>query len=184
MSQSEQRIYIEWPHSPPHLFVSGASYFITGGTYLKARLFDAPRRRDLLLATICQQAGVFGWMLEAWAVMSNHYHLVARAPEDAKTLTAMLRATNSITARAINAEDQTPGRKVWFQFRDTCLTYEKSWLARLAYVHSNPVKHGMVNAAENYPWCSMGWLLRRGNSGFSHALLKVKWDRISVDDDF
>jgi len=32
--------------------------------------------------------------------------------------------------------------ELWYEFWDTHLTFEKSWLARLNYVHQNPVKHG------------------------------------------
>ena len=34
----------------------------------------------------------------------------------------------------------------------------KSYLARLNYVHQNPVKHGLVRVANQYRWCSAAWL--------------------------
>jgi putative transposase len=34
-----------------------------------------------------------------------------------------------------------------YEFWDTRLTFEKSWFARLNYVHQNPVKHGLVPVA-------------------------------------
>jgi hypothetical protein len=39
---------------------------------------------------------------------------------------------------------------VWYNFRDTRLTYEKSYLARLNYVYQNAVKHGLVPVANQY----------------------------------
>jgi len=176
--------FAQWSHSPSHLFISGASYIVTAGTYLKERVFDTPARLTLVLETIFQQAENFGWQLQAWAMLQNHYHLVAHAPQDGETLKPMIQAIHSLTARAINAEDGAPGRKVWYQYRDTCLTNEKSYFARLNYVHNNPVKHGLVAAAENYRWCSMSWFLQMANPGFRRMVLSFPCDRISIDDDF
>jgi len=38
-----------------------------------------------------------------------------------------------------------------YEFWDTRLTFEKSWLARLNYVHQNAVKHELVSIANEYP---------------------------------
>jgi putative transposase len=160
------------------------AYFITAGTYRKNRLLNTPERLSLVMSALFDQAEAFGWELQAWAVMSNHYHLVAHAPEDAASLKPMIQAVHSITARALNAQDNAAGRQVWFQYRDTCLTYQKSYLARLNYVHNNPVKHGVVSNAELYPWCSMGWFLREAQAAFRETVLYFKWDKVSVPDDY
>ena len=47
------------------------------------------------------------------------------------------------TAEEINRCDGTANRTVWFNFWDTKLTFETSYLARLNYVHQNAVKHGL-----------------------------------------
>jgi putative transposase len=177
-------VHTEWAHGPAHLFVPNAFYIVTARTYKKEKFFDSPQRLGLVLTTLFQQAERFTWLLQAWAVMANHYHFVAQAPESAETLKAMLRAIHSLTARAVNAEDQTPGRKVWYQYRDTCLTNERSYLARLHYVHRNPVKHGLVPRAEHYRWSSMGWFLQKAEAGFRRTVLSFPCDRISIDDDF
>ena len=136
------------------------------------------------MSALFDQAATFGWDLQAWAVMSNHYHLVARAPEDAASLERMIQAAHSITARALNEQDHAAGRQVWFQYRDTCLTYQKSYLARLNYVHHNPVKHGVLSDAELYPWCSIAWFLREAQAAFRDTVLSFKWDKVSVPDDY
>ena len=44
----------------------------------------------------------------------------------------------------------------WLQ--SVCLALlHNSLLARLNYVHNNPVHHGIVPAARQYPWCSASW---------------------------
>jgi putative transposase len=173
-----------WHHAPPHLFMPGAIYMITASTRDKARLFNSSEKLNQLREVIFGQVSRYGWMLEAWALFENHYHLVTRAPEKVDSLKQMMRTIHSQSALWLNQLDNAPGRQVWFQYRDTCLTYEKSYLARLHYVHNNPVKHGIVAAAEQYPWCSMAWFLNRAQDGFRKTVLSFKIDRLAVDDDF
>ena len=40
---------------------------------------------------------------------------------------------------------------------DRELTFEKSYLARLNYVHHNPVHHKLVPVTGEYAWCSARW---------------------------
>jgi len=140
----------EWSHAPTHQFVPGASYFVTAGTYKKAPIFDSTAKRDFLLQLLFAESQRCQWRLEAWAVMANHYHFVALAPQNAASLTGMPRTIHAKSAVWVNKEDGTSGRKVWQQFWDTCLTHETSYWARLNYVHSNPVKHGLAKYAEDY----------------------------------
>ena len=176
--------YKEWAHAPSHLFQPGAIYMITAATYKKALLFDTPQKRDFLLSALFEESERLEWRMQAWAVMANHYHFVALAPSDADSLKTLTRRLHSRTARWVNGETGHRGRKVWHQYWDTCLTFEKSYLARLNYVHMNPVKHGIVSKATAYPWCSMAWFLRGARAGFRKTVLSFDYKRVSTQDDF
>ncbi|NLD73217.1 MAG: hypothetical protein GX649_10925 [Chloroflexi bacterium] len=176
--------YRQWAHAPAHAFLPGAAYIVTASTYHKAHLLDTPAKRDCVLQTLFAEAERWGWSLEAWAVLSNHYHWVGNAPEDATTLSRLVQSLHSRTAAWLNRHDGTPGRRVWLQYWDTCLTYERSYLARLHYVHHNPAKHGVVANAENYPWCSMAWFVAGATPGHRRAVLAFPIDRVNVRDDF
>ena len=56
----------------------------------------------------------------------------------------MLSTLHVKTAEWVNKLDCTRGRQVWFNYRETRITYEKSYLVRLNYVHQNAVKHGLI----------------------------------------
>jgi putative transposase len=84
----------------------------------------------------------------------------------------------------VNRLDQTAGRQVWHNFWETKLTYQKSYLARLNYVHQNAVKHGLVPVATQYPWCSAGWFERNAAPAMVRAIFRFKTDRIRVPDEF
>jgi putative transposase len=127
------------------------------------------------------------WRVEAWAVFSNHYHFVAHSPEDhatASSLPIMLGGLHQKTSRWLNRLDRTPGRQVWFNYRETQLTYQRSYLARLNYVHQNPVKHGLVPVANQYPWGSARWFERVAARSQVESIYRFRFDRLSVPDDF
>jgi putative transposase len=136
--------------------------------------------QDALLATLEKH----DWIVQAWAVFVNHYHFVAEAPENNSSLNLLIKEFHATTAIEVNRLDVTKGRQVWFQYRDTCLTYEKSWLARLNYVHNNAVHHGLVKFAENYPYCSAGWFQQKANPTFVRKVRSFRTDRLKIEDDF
>ena len=72
---------------------------------------------------------------------------------------------------------------VWFQYWDSRITYERSYLARLNYVHSNAVKHGLVRKAEEYEWCA-GWFQRKAERPFYETVMRMRSEGISIKDDF
>ncbi len=120
----------------------------------------------------------------AWAVFSNHYHFVAHSPSDASNLSDMLRVLHVKTAEWVNKLDRTPGRRVWFNYRETRLTYQKSHLARLNYIHQNAVKHELVPVANQYPWCSARWFERASSPAMAKSIYRFSIDRLQMPDDF
>ena len=176
-----------WPHAPTHQLAERGTYFVTAATFQKAHYFCGAKRLQVLHRGLLKVAENFGWQLEAWAVFSNHYHFIAHSPAnepDATSLGAMLGVLHVKTAGWVNRLDGTPKRQVWFNFWDTRLTAQRSYLARLNYVHQNAVKHGLVPVACQYSWCSAAWFERTASSAIVKSIYRFKTDRIVVADDF
>ena len=174
---------MDWPHSPLHRFGSSGTYFITAGTRHKAHIFLADTARDDLQDRLFENAKRHDCWLQAWALFSNHYHLVITC-DDGERLRRMVGRLHTESAIEINARDGAKGRKVWFQFRDTHLTHQTSWLARLRYTHENAVHHGLVPEAARYRWCSAAWFAPSAPRAFVETVRGVKIDRVNVYDDF
>jgi len=175
---------IDWPHSPPHRLSEQGAYMITGGTYKKAHFLNTPRKLDMFRCLFFDCITEAGWNLHAWAILSNHYHFIASSPEDPNSLRRMISKLHTLSARDINAQDHQSGRKVWFQYFDSHITFVNSYLPRLKYVHNNPVHHGVIACAENYPWCSASWFERTASPSFRKTVMVFKVNAISVRDDF
>lgn len=176
-----------WPHAPTHQLSASGTYFVTAGTYRKVHHFRDRDRLNVLHRGLLTVARDYHWSLEAWAVFSNHYHFVAHSPDDedgAASLRRMLGLLHEKTAKWVNRLDHAPGRKVWHNFRETRLTYQKSYLARLNYVHHNPVKHGLVALAKLYPWCSAAWFERTATAAQVKTIYSLPIDRVNIYDDY
>ena len=173
----------DWPHAPLHRFGGGdAFYFITASTYLKQHIYRTRERLDGLQSRLFALARMHKCLLQAWAIFSNHYHLVVSA--NGEQLRKMLTRLHTQEGLASNEIDGTPGRQVWFQFRDTELTFERSWLARLRYTHENAVHHRVVFEATRYRWCSASWFETNARPSFVKVVKSFKIDRVNVADDF
>ena len=101
------------------------TYFVTASTYRKAHYLRGADRLRVLHRGLLSVAQNYGWLLEAWAVFSNHYHFIARSPSDApdaSNLSEMLSTLHVKTAEWVNKLDCTPGRQVWFNYRETRIT--------------------------------------------------------------
>jgi putative transposase len=150
---------IPWPHAPPHRLAVAGTYFVTASTQLKVHHFRGAQRLSVLHRGLLKMAAEFDWHLEAWAVFSNHYHFVGHSPgglAGAESLSEMLGRLHSKSAAWINRLDNSPERQVWHNFRETRLSFQKSYLARLNYVHQNPVKHGPCLSPTSTPGVRLG----------------------------
>ena len=177
-------IYKTYLHNPPHYFVPNAMYMVTGAILHNQHLLSDDRKKQYVLEILLERTYLLGWSMQAWAILNNHYHFIAKAPDNANTLSKLTRQVHSITAIQLNQWDKTLGRQVWFNYWDTCLADEKSYLARLHYVHMNPVKHGLVENAVDYPYSSYKWFIEQGGEELKKLVINQPYDRINVKDDF
>jgi putative transposase len=157
---------------------------ITGGTLYRQHFFANSNNLRWLQSLLFEAAKSFGWTLEAWALLSDHYHLIASTDERTRELSRWIQRFHSLSAETINRIDGCRGRRVWYQYWDTCLTFEASYWARLNYVTNNPVKHGLVDTALDYPFCSASSIELWWPSAQRKKLRSFRYDRIRVRDDF
>jgi putative transposase len=174
-----------WPHAPPHWTFDAGMYFVTASTYHRQPILAGPAELKVVSTRLLESALAFGWSVHAWVVLSNHYHLMARSPlGSGESLRAWLRELHRTAAIALNQLANAPGRRVWMNFRESQITHQRSYLARLNYIHQNPVRHGVATSATDYEWSSARWFEGNAAPGFVESVRRFKTDRISVWDDF
>ena len=157
---------------------------ITSGTYHKVQVFNTAQKLDLLEGHLLDLCLKYGLVPQAWAVFSNHYHLLLVTSEESKSIQEYVRHLHSLTAREVNSIDSATGRKVWFQYWDSLLPDQKTYFARMNYILQNPVRHGLVRRATNYPWCSATWFESRARPALIKTVHSFPTDKQSVIDSY
>ncbi len=112
------------------------------------------------------------YRLLAWVVMPNHVHVLFQ-PMAGWTVAKIVASWKKFTARKIcdawresgegPVEHGLSGRQsgdwrsqgVWHrEYWDRYIRDERHFLRAIEYIHLNPVKAGLVEAAENWKWSS------------------------------
>lgn len=93
-----------------------------------------------------------GCTLWAFALMTNHYHLVLRG--SSRELTACMRRLNLMYSRYHNRQYNLDGHTFDGPYQAYRQATPLLMLHTIAYVLFNPVKGGLSQQPENYPWSS------------------------------
>jgi putative transposase len=101
---------------------------VVAGTGDKYHFFRRTQLLEFLHDPLLKLAERYHCSLQAWAAFHYQYHFVAFIPE-APPLRKLISHLHTLTATEVNRLNRSQGRKVWFQYWDTQLTFEKSYLA-------------------------------------------------------
>jgi putative transposase len=173
----------DWPHAPPHRLGTAGVYFVTARATDSRHLLADDDMKDWFEETLFSIADDNEWKLEAWAVLSNHYHFIAHIPKDAESLRDAVRKLHSLTTKELNRRQDCRGRtRLWQNFRETHLTHQASYLARLHYVHQNAAHHGLVAKGSDWKWCSARKFIKEVTPAWVKTIASYRYDEIAHKD--
>ena len=179
----------DWPHAPPHRLGRAGVYFLTARAADGCHLLAEDSMKDWFQDTFFSIAADSDWKLEAWAVLSNHYHFIAHIPksktngEEAASLRSAVTKLHSFTTKELNRREGMSGRtRLWQNFRETHLTHQESYLARLNYVHQNAVHHGLVLKGSDWKWCSALRFKKAVTPAWVKTVASFRYDEIARKD--
>ena len=112
--------------------------------------------RDPACAKIVEDAILFGaagrYELFAWCVMANHVHLLVTPRWELSKVTQSLKG---FTAYEINRLQSETGRTFWVdESYDHWARDEEEFQRIVYYIENNPVKAGLCQRVEDWPWSS------------------------------
>jgi REP element-mobilizing transposase RayT len=126
-------------------------YHVTSRGNNKQVIFDE-RLRQLHILNLGDVAEQYGWSVVAWAILSNHYHLVLKIGDAG--LAAGMQKLNLRLARASNARfgrvNHCVGQPYWSGLIETQEYFESS----LLYTLWNPARAGIERHPGETNWSS------------------------------
>jgi putative transposase len=142
---------------PLRIEFSGALYHVTSrGDRREDIYLDDDDRLNWLevLGIVCKR---FNWVVHAYCLMSNHYHLVVETPDG--NLSAGMRHLNGLYTQTFNRQRGVVGHLFQGRFKAVLVQKEAHLLELARYVVLNPVRARMVKSPEDWPWSSYCSLL-------------------------
>jgi putative transposase len=115
-------------------------------------VFHDDEDRQVYLDLVIRYSARLNVAISAYCLMDNHIHLVA-TPKEETSLCDMMRAVQMNYATYFNRRDHITG-KLWGDRYYSCVLDDLHFLAAVRYVENNPVRAGMIDRAERYPWSS------------------------------
>lgn len=99
----------------------------------------------------------FGVRIHAFVLMTNHFHLIARAPEGniSEAMSYFLRETSREITKATDRINQTYGGRFHRSLLSSPLYYQHAY----KYLYRNPVEAGLSSTVEEYPFSAIPGLL-------------------------
>lgn len=117
----------------------------------------------------------FGLRVFSFVLMSNHFHLMALAPEGnlSQAMCYFMRESSRELGRFSQRINMTYGGR----FFRSQLASPHYFLNCYKYVYRNPVQAGLVTRVEDYRWSTL-----RGLLGFEHQYIPLIEDQTLFDD--
>jgi REP element-mobilizing transposase RayT len=139
-----RRLHAVWIRKPV--------YFVTMCTAGRRRIFDRAPAARLVIQAMHDAARIHGWAIGRFVIMPDHVHFFCTAVAETKNLSGFIRDWRRWTAQRI-AEETGISPPVWQrEFFDHVLRSRQSYDSKWIYVRENPVRAGLVTAADEWPY--------------------------------
>jgi putative transposase len=116
-------------------------------------IFASDHDYGALLQLLAENAVRFEVAVHAYVLMSNHFHLLA-TPATVDGLPQMMQAVGRRYVRYFNDRQGRSGTLWEGRYRSTVIDTDRYLLACMVYLDLNPVRAGLVERPEQYPWSS------------------------------
>ncbi|MEF8982615.1 transposase [Thiohalorhabdus sp.] len=137
---------------PLRIEYPGALYHVTARGNARGWIYLDDADREAFCGLLGEVVASFNWVLHAYCLMGNHYHLLVATPD--ANLGRGMRHLNGVYTQRFNRRHHRSGHVLQGRYK-AILVEEEAYLLELArYIVLNPVRAGLVADASEWPWSS------------------------------
>jgi len=158
----------------PRIEFEGAIYHVLNRGNYRSDMFEEPGTAQAFVKCLFEACEKSGWLLHAYTVMRNHYHLVLETPRG--NLVTGVHWLQSTFGNRFNRFRREHGRAFQGRYQSILVEPGVHLLQLVDYVHLNPVRAGItpLEKLEQFPASSYRHFVR-GLEGRPAALTCGSW---------
>jgi REP element-mobilizing transposase RayT len=160
----------------PRIEFEGAVYHVLNRGNYRSDLFKAAGAAQAFVDCLFETCEKSGWLLHAYTVMRNHYHLAVETPRG--NLVTGVHWLQSTFGNRFNRFHAEHGRAFQGRYQAILVEPDVHLLRLVDYLHLNPVRAGLVPLEQlsQFRWSSYRHFVR-GSTGRPRALTCETWLR-------
>ncbi|AWB68308.1 addiction module toxin RelE [Saccharobesus litoralis] len=147
---------------PLRIEFEGALYHVTSRGNARQDIYLESQDYLLFLDTLGDVCKRYNWLIHAYCLMTNHYHLVVETPEG--NLSLGMRQLNGVYTQRFNRKRGRSGHVFQGRFKSILVDSDTYYKTLIRYVIQNPLRAKMVNQVSQYNWSSYPVMVGRCNS--------------------
>jgi putative transposase len=152
----------------------GGTFFFTVVTHRRRKILTRPESREILRVVLAEVRREHPFAIDAWVLLPDHLHCLWTLPEgdnDFSRRWGLIKARFSQKARSWFHQEgwMTDSRE---RHRESAIWQRRFWEHQIRdeddlqkhfdYIHWNPVKHGLVSRAGDWPYSTFHRYLAQG----------------------
>ncbi len=155
-------------------YVSQGTYFITQVTYKRQKWLCSEMGRKGLREAIEKVREKYFFSIDAFILLPDHFHCLFTLPENDDNISVRLKLIKTYVSKhyknhiGVDVKLSRSGERrgesnLWQRrFWEHCIRNEQDLIAHYDYIHYNPVKHGLCNSPQDWPYSTIHRLIKQG----------------------
>jgi len=137
---------------PLRIEFEGALYHVTSRGNAKQAIFLDEDDFANFLDILCLVVKRYNFILHAYCLMTNHYHLLIETPDG--NLSKGMRQLNGVYTQRFNARHNKVGHLLQGRYKSIVVDKDNYLLELCRYIVLNPLRANMVEKLEDWRWSS------------------------------
>ena len=115
-------------------------------------IFTTDEDRGIFVDLLKESVELWNIKVAAYCLLSTHYHLLVQTPD--ANLSRCMRHINGVYTQRFNREHTSDGQLFRGRYKAIVIDADSYLLEVLRYIHRNPLRAGLVENLDEYPWSS------------------------------